>query len=111
MCTNSIQPEYYYGRIKYHRRDGKGQSTGITAVEILDPRLLGDWYRRRRGWYGELETKFIEPVEHLTEEPSEGSFICGYRFGTDDEPRYCTATTVEGTDRCSTHPDTAPASH
>ncbi|MEU3979697.1 hypothetical protein AB0F77_06215 [Streptomyces sp. NPDC026672] len=105
VWTDSVHPQYYYGRIKYHRRNDKGRPVGITAVETLDPRHLGDWYRRPRGWYGEMGTEFIEPVEHLTEEPSEGSFICGHPIGSTDEPRYCTETTVEGTDRCAAHQD------
>ncbi|WP_328749376.1 MULTISPECIES: hypothetical protein [unclassified Streptomyces] len=103
VWTDSTQPEYYYGRIKYHRRNDKGRPVGITAVETLDPRHLGDWYRRPHGWYREMGTEYIEPVEHLTEEPTKGSFICGHPIGITDEPRYCTETTVEGTDRCATH--------
>ncbi|MFH9731800.1 hypothetical protein [Streptomyces sp. NPDC017260] len=106
VWTDSIRPEYYYGRIVYHRRDDKGRPWGITAVEILDRRHLGDWYKRPRGWYGEMGTEFIEPLDHLTEEPTKGSFICGHPTGTDDAPRYCTETTVEGTDRCAGHADT-----
>ncbi|MEU1552219.1 hypothetical protein ABZ517_05780 [Streptomyces scabiei] len=107
VWTDSVDPQYYYGRIKYHRRNDKGRPVGITAVETLDPRHLGDWYRRPRGWYAEMGTEFIEPLAHLTEQPTKGSFICGHPNGSADELRYCTATTVEGTDRCDGHTDAA----
>ncbi|WP_329147129.1 hypothetical protein OIU91_16465 [Streptomyces sp. NBC_01456] len=110
VWTNSTQPEYYYGRIKYHVRNDKGRPVGITAVETLDSRNLGDWYRRPRGWYREMATEYIEPMEHLTEEPTKGSFICGHSIGTTGQPLYCTETTVEGTDRCATHRDTTTLS-
>ncbi|MEV6309921.1 hypothetical protein AB0M10_15150 [Streptomyces sp. NPDC051840] len=110
VWTKSVYPEYYYGRIKYHRRNAKGRPVGITAVETLDSRHLGTWYTRPRGWYTEMETEFIEPVEHLTEKPGENSFICGHPIGTTDEPRYCTETTVEGADLCATHQDSTAVS-
>lgn len=103
VWTDSTQPEYYYGRVKYHRRDDKGRPVGITAVETLDARGLGSWYQRPRGWYREMGTEFIEPLDHLAEEPTADSFICGHPTGTTDEPCYCTSTTVEGTDRCAAH--------
>lgn len=107
VWTDSIRPEFYYGRIKYHRRNDKGRPVGITAVETLDPRHLGDWYQRPRGWYREMETQFIEPLDQLTEKPTDGWFICGHLVGTTDEPRYCTETTVEGTSRCAGHANTS----
>jgi len=106
VWTDSVRPEYYYGRIRYHLRNDKGRPVGITAVETLDARGLGDWYQRPRGWYREMGTEFIEPLGHLAEEPTVGSFICGHPTGTAERPRYCTVTTVEGADRCAMHADT-----
>ncbi|WP_329271792.1 hypothetical protein [Streptomyces sp. NBC_01451] len=106
VWTDSTQPEYYYGRIKYHVRNDQKKPIGITSVETLDARHLGDWYKRPRGWSREMETKFIEPLDHLAEQPTAGSFICGHPTGTADKPRYCTETTVEGADRCAAHTST-----
>ncbi|MFD9868523.1 hypothetical protein ACFXI8_27140 [Streptomyces niveus] len=109
VWTNSLDPEYYYGRIKYHRRNDQGRPVGITAVETLDARNLGTWYQRPRGWYAEMGTEFIEPVNQLAEEPTKGSFICGYPTGMGEQTHYCTATTVEGSERCVEHPVAAPS--
>ncbi|MGW0536324.1 hypothetical protein [Streptomyces sp. NPDC003032] len=111
VWTESTQPEFYYGRIKYHRRNDKGRPVGITAVATLDSRDLGAWYKRPQDWHREMGTKFIEPLDYLDERPTKGSFICGHRIGTTDQPRYCTETTVEGTDRCIKHPDDTPTGH